>query len=74
VRLLLTVGDFALQMHAGGGRAMAAGPKRPERRLQTLLIVLYIDRICVFRFDLFRMVNGLSPSSTPTSHEPMGRV
>jgi hypothetical protein len=69
MRLSLTPGDFALQMHAGGGYATASGLKRPQ-----VLIVLHLDRICVFRLLLFRMVNGLPASRTSGRHEPMGRL
>ena len=73
MRLLLTLADFALQMHAGG-YAMASRPKRPERRTQTVQIVLHLDRIGVFSLILFRIVNGRPASQTPGRHEPMGRI
>jgi hypothetical protein len=74
MHLLLTLGDFALQMRVGGGYRMACGPKRTERRMRTVLIVLFIDRICVFRLILFRMMNGRPASETSRRHEPMGRI
>jgi hypothetical protein len=74
MRLLLTLGDLALEMRGRGGRA-ESGPKPPAaRRARAVLIVLYIDRICVFRLILFRMANGRLASQAPRLHEPMGRV
>ena len=57
MRLSLALLDFALQIQAGDRGAVASGRKRREWR-QTVLIVLYINRICVFRLILFRMMNG----------------
>ena len=73
MRLSLTLGDFALQMRAGWACTVDSCPKRRARAVQSLLIVLYIHRICVFRLTLFRIVNGRSASRAPRLHEPMGR-
>jgi hypothetical protein len=73
MRLSLTLGDFGLQMRAGGGCAIDSRPRCPGRRAQ-LLIVLYIDRIVVFRLILFRIANGRPAAQAPRRHEPMGRV